>query len=237
MFGHSPLLRFRRLLPTSKRLPANRGAIDGPPQPSTGPSVEIGLSTVIIVGMGFETNTDNCIITVRFSPPGHRPRSIFKRQVSADPCQGGTSDLSIPGRPRNSISRRHCNVFLLWHGSNYKDQVTGSQCGSHLGKRPPRQANGCAQANGDHARSRTDPDNAERLTGIYGVRCRTSAEAPGRARWGVTAEVTAAPPAVGLTRIVATTRDALTARRPVPARYLIRMRSVFNHILLRSAHA
>ena len=32
----------------------------------------------------------------------------------------------------------------------------------------PRQANGCGQADGDHASSRTDPDNAERLTGIYG---------------------------------------------------------------------
>jgi hypothetical protein len=32
----------------------------------------------------------------------------------------------------------------------------------------PRQADGCGQANGDHASSRTDPDHYERLTGIYG---------------------------------------------------------------------
>jgi hypothetical protein len=31
-----------------------------------------------------------------------------------------------------------------------------------------RQANGSVQAGRDHASSRTDPDNAERLTGIYG---------------------------------------------------------------------
>jgi len=186
--------------------------------------------------MGFETNTDNCIITVRFSPPGHRPRSIFKGQVSADPCQGGTSDLSIPGRPWNAISRRHCNVFLLWHGSNYKDQVTGSQCGSHLGKRlpvsgervRPGEWRSCQVT--DRSGQRWAPDRYLR------VRCWTNVKAPGRARWGVTAEVTATPPAMGLTRrIVAATHDGLTARRPVAARYLIGMRSVFNVILLRSA--
>jgi hypothetical protein len=32
----------------------------------------------------------------------------------------------------------------------------------------PRQANGSGQADGDYASSRTDPDDAERLTGIYG---------------------------------------------------------------------
>jgi hypothetical protein len=31
-----------------------------------------------------------------------------------------------------------------------------------------RCANGSGQANGDHASSRTNPDDAERLTGIYG---------------------------------------------------------------------
>jgi hypothetical protein len=31
----------------------------------------------------------------------------------------------------------------------------------------PRPADGCGQAGGDHASSRTDPDEAERLTGIY----------------------------------------------------------------------
>jgi hypothetical protein len=31
-----------------------------------------------------------------------------------------------------------------------------------------RRANGSGQANGNHARPRTDPDDAERLTGIYG---------------------------------------------------------------------
>jgi hypothetical protein len=111
----------------------------------------------------------------------------------------------------------------------------GASVGATWANGFPRQASGCAQANGDHARSRADPDNAERLTGIYGVRCRTSVEAPGRARWSVTAEVIATPPAMGLTRrIVATTHDGLTARRPVAARYLIRMRSLFNVILHRS---
>jgi hypothetical protein len=32
----------------------------------------------------------------------------------------------------------------------------------------PPQANGYGQADGDHASSRTDPDNAEHQTGIYG---------------------------------------------------------------------
>jgi len=32
----------------------------------------------------------------------------------------------------------------------------------------PRRPDGYGQAGGDHASSRTDPDNAERLTGIYG---------------------------------------------------------------------
>ena len=32
----------------------------------------------------------------------------------------------------------------------------------------PRQTDGYGQVGGDHASSRTDPDNAERLTGIYG---------------------------------------------------------------------
>ena len=32
----------------------------------------------------------------------------------------------------------------------------------------PRRANGSGQADGDHASSQTDPDDAERLTGIYG---------------------------------------------------------------------
>ncbi len=49
----------------------------------------------------------------------------------------------------------------------------------------PRQANGSGQADGDHASSRTDPDGAERLTGIYGpegwgfesLRARTSERA------------------------------------------------------------
>jgi hypothetical protein len=31
-----------------------------------------------------------------------------------------------------------------------------------------RHANGSGQADGDHASSRTNPDGAERLTGIYG---------------------------------------------------------------------
>jgi hypothetical protein len=33
----------------------------------------------------------------------------------------------------------------------------------------PRQANEYGQADSDHARSRTDPDNAERLTSMYGL--------------------------------------------------------------------
>jgi hypothetical protein len=32
----------------------------------------------------------------------------------------------------------------------------------------PRQTNEYGQTDGDHASSRTDPDDAERLTGIYG---------------------------------------------------------------------
>jgi len=49
-----------------------------------------------------------------------------------------------------------------------KDALTGSQLGSHPDERLPTQANGSGQAGGDHASSRTDLDDAERLTGTYG---------------------------------------------------------------------
>ena len=50
-----------------------------------------------------------------------------------------------------------------------KEAVTGSHRGSHLGERlPPAGELIRTQADGDHASSRTDPDNTERLTCIYG---------------------------------------------------------------------
>ena len=44
----------------------------------------------------------------------------------------------------------------------------------------PRRADGYGQAGGDHASSRTDPDNAERLTGICGSALGTAGAAPYR---------------------------------------------------------
>jgi hypothetical protein len=46
--------------------------------------------------------------------------------------------------------------------------VTGSQRGSHPGERVPTQANRYGQTARDHPASRTDPNDSERLTGIYG---------------------------------------------------------------------
>jgi hypothetical protein len=44
----------------------------------------------------------------------------------------------------------------------------GAMSGATRANDFPRQADGSGQADGDHASSRTDPDNAERQTGIYG---------------------------------------------------------------------
>ena len=49
-----------------------------------------------------------------------------------------------------------------------RNAVTGDHSGSHQRERLPTQANGCGRADGDHPRPRTDPDDAERLIGIYG---------------------------------------------------------------------
>jgi hypothetical protein len=49
-----------------------------------------------------------------------------------------------------------------------KEAAPGSQRGSHRGERLSRQADESGQAGGDHASSRTDPDDAERDTGNYG---------------------------------------------------------------------
>jgi hypothetical protein len=43
-----------------------------------------------------------------------------------------------------------------------------------------RQSNEYGQAGSDHASPRTDPDNAERLTGIYGSALGTAGAAPYR---------------------------------------------------------
>jgi hypothetical protein len=50
------------------------------------------------------------------------------------------------------------------------EAAIGSQRGSHLGERLPTPNGRVRLVGGDHASSRADPDNAERLTGIYGVR-------------------------------------------------------------------
>jgi len=53
-------------------------------------------------------------------------------------------------------------------GLTTTEPVTGSPTGATRPDDFPRQANGCGQASGAHASSRTGPDHAERLTGIYG---------------------------------------------------------------------
>ena len=44
----------------------------------------------------------------------------------------------------------------------------GANLGATAADDFPRQADEHGQAAGDHARSRTDPNNSERMTGIYG---------------------------------------------------------------------
>jgi hypothetical protein len=44
----------------------------------------------------------------------------------------------------------------------------GANVGATRANNFPRQANGYAQADGDHPSLRANPDNSERLTGIYG---------------------------------------------------------------------
>jgi hypothetical protein len=64
-----------------------------------------------------------------------------------------------------------------WVGAcdgGHRDSLIGMwSLGANLGATRandfPRQANGYGQAGGDLASSRTDPDDAERLTGIYGL--------------------------------------------------------------------
>jgi hypothetical protein len=48
------------------------------------------------------------------------------------------------------------------------DLSTGANVGATRANDFPRQANECGQASGDHASSRTHPDDAERHAGIYG---------------------------------------------------------------------
>jgi len=48
------------------------------------------------------------------------------------------------------------------------EAVTGSLSGAIGANDFLRQANEYGHTDGEHASSRTDPDNAERLTGIYG---------------------------------------------------------------------
>jgi hypothetical protein len=49
-----------------------------------------------------------------------------------------------------------------------EDAFAGANMGATEANGFPRQANNHEQAGGDDARSRTDPDDAERLTDIYG---------------------------------------------------------------------
>jgi hypothetical protein len=76
-----------------------------------------------------------------------------------------------PAELRDLIKSSVLRPDALWTGlttSQAKDAVTGSQRGSHPGERLRHHANGSVQESGDDASSRTDPDNNERLTGIYG---------------------------------------------------------------------
>jgi hypothetical protein len=49
-----------------------------------------------------------------------------------------------------------------------KQRKPGANGGAIRANDFTRKANGCGQAGGDHASSRTDPDDVERQTGIYG---------------------------------------------------------------------
>jgi len=64
--------------------------------------------------------------------------------------------------------RSTASFKIVAAGTTERNAVTGSQCGSQPDERLPTAVNEPGQARGDHASSRTDPDHAERLTGIYG---------------------------------------------------------------------
>jgi hypothetical protein len=86
--------------------------------------------------------------------------------VRSSPRPGGRN---YPGIPR----QQRVAALPLWGRPlsclrTGKGAVAGSQRGSHPGERLPSRADGYGQAIGDHASLRTDPDNPERLTGIYG---------------------------------------------------------------------
>jgi hypothetical protein len=86
-------------------------------------------------------------------------------------CQLADRSVSCPAWPYLTGSRVSHEVLTpqySWLSAQTQDAVVGSQRGSHPSERLPRQANGHGQPEGDHARWRTDPDSAERLTGNYG---------------------------------------------------------------------
>jgi hypothetical protein len=58
--------------------------------------------------------------------------------------------------------------------------MLGANVGAIRANDISRQANGYVQADDDHPSPRTDPDNAERLTGIYGSAPGTAGAAPYR---------------------------------------------------------
>jgi hypothetical protein len=73
--------------------------------------------------------------------------------------QGGHRSLGTRRRLTDGENRKPITMWSL--GAN----VAATQADDF-----PRQANGYGQAGDDHASSRTDPDDAERLTGIYGFK-------------------------------------------------------------------
>ncbi|SRR6266536_880718 len=72
---------------------------------------------------------------------------------------------AAPDGTRGSLSFRH--TTYSW-AELIRMRSLGANLGATRANDFPRQANGCGQAGADHASSRTGPDDAERLTGIYG---------------------------------------------------------------------
>jgi len=78
-------------------------------------------------------------------------------QATKLPCISGAPSLTL--RDRHKTAARFQPMRMLSLGANV---------GANRMNDFPRYAYRSGQADGDHARSWTDPDDAERLTGIYG---------------------------------------------------------------------
>src|SRR5262249_5866614 len=97
-----------------------------------------------------------------------RPRQA--RRGAARPRRGRLPQPHASAARAARSSRRRARRTSRPHAQTYgrADGSLGANVGAIRPNDFPRKANGHEQADGDHPSPRTDPDNADRLTGIYG---------------------------------------------------------------------